>query len=129
MTVTCAKCDCTAAGTPEALPEGWESHASTLVGATFLVCKACVGDKTSSARSTGDAAADQLRLYIERVERLEEEERGIKDDKKDVYLEAKATGYDPKVMREIVRLRRMPGHALQEFSAILETYKCALGME
>jgi hypothetical protein len=53
-------------------------------------------------------AADQLRLLIERVERLEEEKKGISDDIQDVYLEAKATGYDPKIMRQIVRLRKMP---------------------
>lgn len=74
-------------------------------------------------------AADQLRLLIERVERLEEEKAGISDDIKDVYLEAKATGYDVKTMRTIVRLRKMERHARQEAEAMLETYKAALGME
>ena len=74
-------------------------------------------------------AADQLRLLIERVERLEEEKKGIGDDIKDVYLEAKATGYDPKIMRQIVRLRKMNPHDRQEMTAILETYLSALGME
>ena len=54
----------------------------------------------------GTVAADQLRLFIERVERLEEEKKGIADDIRDVYAEAKATGYDPKIMRMVVRLRR-----------------------
>jgi len=74
-------------------------------------------------------AADQLRLFIERIERLEEEKKGISDDIKDVYLEAKSIGYDAKIMREIVRLRKMPAHDRQEMEAILETYLAALGME
>jgi len=76
-----------------------------------------------------DAAAQKLRLLIERVERLEEEKRGIADDIKDVYGEAKATGFDVKGMRAIVQLRRLDPHLRQENEAILETYKCALGLE
>lgn len=79
--------------------------------------------------SEGNVAADQLRLLIERIERLEEEKRGIGDDIKDVYLEAKAAGYDPKIIRQILRLRRMEPHVRQEMEAILETYMSALGME
>ncbi|MBU0555909.1 MAG: DUF2312 domain-containing protein [Alphaproteobacteria bacterium] len=74
-------------------------------------------------------AADQLRLLIERIERLEEEKKGIADDIKDVYGEAKATGYDVKILRQIVRLRKMPAHDRQEMEAILQTYLAALGME
>lgn len=79
--------------------------------------------------SEGNVAADRLRLFIERIERLEEEKKGLGDDIKDVYAEAKATGYDTKGMRAIVRLRKMEAHARQEAEAILETYKCALGLE
>jgi uncharacterized protein (UPF0335 family) len=79
--------------------------------------------------SEGNVAADQLRLLIERIERLEEEKKGIGDDIKDVYLEAKATGYDVKIMRQIIRLRKMQPHDRQEMEAILETYKAALGIE
>lgn len=79
--------------------------------------------------SEGNVAADQLRLLIERIERLEEEKKGIGDDIKDVYLEAKSTGYDPKIMRQIVRLRKMQPHDRQEMEAILQTYLSALGME
>jgi len=79
--------------------------------------------------SEGNVAADQLRLLIERIERLEEEKKGIGDDVKDVYLEAKANGYDPKIMRQIVRLRKMQPHDRQEMEAILQTYLAALGME
>ncbi|HTH28085.1 MAG TPA: DUF2312 domain-containing protein [Sphingobium sp.] len=79
--------------------------------------------------SEGNIAADQLRLFIERIERLEEEKRGIADDIKDVYSEAKATGYDTKTMRQIVRLRKLEKHVRLEAEALLETYKAALGLE
>ena len=79
--------------------------------------------------SEGNVAADQLRLFIERIERLEEERKGISDDVKDVYLEAKATGYDTKGIRAIIRLRKMAAHDRQEMEAILDVYKSALGME
>ena len=76
-----------------------------------------------------NVAADQLRLFIERIERLEEEKKGIADDVKDVYAEAKANGYDSKTMRAIVRLRRMEKNARQEADALLETYRAALGLD
>ena len=76
----------------------------------------------------GNVAADELRLLIERIERLEEEKKGISDDVKDVYAEAKARGYDPKTMRAIVRLRKMENHVREEAEALLETYKAALGL-
>jgi len=78
--------------------------------------------------SEGNVAADELRLLIERIERLEEEKKGIADDVKDVYGEAKARGYDPKTMRAIVRLRKMETHSRQEAEAPLDTYKAALGL-
>ena len=79
--------------------------------------------------SEGNVTSDQLRLLIERIERLEDEKKGISEDISDVYLEAKATGYDPKIMRQIVRLRKMQPHDRQEMEAILQTYLAALGME
>lgn len=82
------------------------------------------------AASMGDnhVAADQLRQFIERVERLAEEAKGIADDTKDVYAEAKSNGYDTKTMRAIVRLRKMEKAARDEQDALLDTYKAALGM-
>ncbi|AUW59181.1 DUF2312 domain-containing protein [Sphingobium sp. SCG-1] len=79
--------------------------------------------------SEPNVAADQLRLLIERIERLEEEKKGIADDIKDVYGEAKSTGYDVKTIRAIVRLRKLESHVRQEAEALLETYKAALGIE
>jgi uncharacterized protein (UPF0335 family) len=78
--------------------------------------------------SEGLIAADQLRLFIERIERLEEEKKGIADDIRDVYSEAKGQGYDAKIMRQIVRLRKMTNDDRQEMEAILDTYKSALGL-
>ncbi len=76
-----------------------------------------------------ETADDRLRLLIERIERLEEEKKGIGDDIKDVYSEAKSTGYDPKIMRQIVRLRKLKPDDRREMEAILDTYKNALGIE
>ena len=84
----------------------------------------------SEAADTSNPAAsdDRLRLLIERIERLEEEKKGIADDIRDVYAEAKAVGYDPKIMRQIVRLRKMKPDDRSEQDMLLETYKTALGM-
>jgi uncharacterized protein (UPF0335 family) len=72
---------------------------------------------------------DRLRLLIERIERLEEEKKGIADDIRDVYMEGKAVGYDTKAMREIYRLRKMKPEDRVEREMILETYKKALGLD
>lgn len=70
----------------------------------------------------------QLRLFIERIERMEEEKKGVADDIRDTYNEAKANGYDPKIMRQIVRLRKMPVNDRMEMEAVLDVYKSALGI-
>jgi uncharacterized protein (UPF0335 family) len=74
------------------------------------------------------AADDRLRLLIERIERLEEEKKCISDDIKDVYMEGKATGYDPKAMREVIRIRKMKPDDRKEQEAILDVYLTALGI-
>ena len=79
--------------------------------------------------SSANVSAEQLKLFIERIETLEEEKRGIADDIKDTYAEAKANGYDVKTMRTIVRLRKMDNNARAEMEALLDTYKAALGLE
>ena len=79
---------------------------------------------------SGDHGAnDRLRLLIERVEMLEEEKKGIADDIKDVFTEAKAVGFDAKIMREIIRLRRMKPDNLRERNALLNLYASELGMD
>ena len=71
---------------------------------------------------------DRLRLLIERVERLEEEKATIMGDMKEVYAEAKGEGYDTKVLRQVVRLRKMDRAERQEREALLELYLSALGL-
>lgn len=73
-------------------------------------------------------AAGQLRAFIERVERLEEEKQTIADDIKDVYAEMKGTGFDTKAVRAIIKLRKQDSAERQEAEAILDLYKAALGM-
>jgi uncharacterized protein (UPF0335 family) len=80
---------------------------------------------TLMAQSTDD----RLRLLVERIERFEEEKKGIGDDIRDVYNEAKAVGYDAKIMRQIIRLRRMKPDDRREMEAILDVYKNALGID
>ena len=77
----------------------------------------------------GGIAADRLRQFIERVERLEEEKAALASDVREVYAEAKSVGFDPKIMRPIVRLRKMNEADQQEMEALIDTYKHALGME
>lgn len=78
---------------------------------------------------SGGIAADRLRSFIERIERLEEEKKGLADDIKEIYAEAKGTGFDTKIMRQIIRLRKMEQADRQEQEALLELYRQALGME
>jgi len=76
----------------------------------------------------GTVAGDELRLFIERIERLHEERQGIADDIRDVFQEAKAQGFDTKAMKQVMKLRKMEPHVRQEAEAILGTYLAALGM-
>lgn len=77
----------------------------------------------------GGIAADRLRSFIERIERLEEEKAALAADIKEVYSEAKGTGFDIKVIRMVVRLRKMDQSDRQEQDAILDLYKRALDIE
>ena len=73
-------------------------------------------------------AKDQLKAFVERVERLEEEKKAIADDIRDVYAEAKVNGYDTNALRTVVRLRKLDVKQRREQEAVLETYMHALGM-
>lgn len=77
----------------------------------------------------GAIAGERLRSFIQRIERLEEEKKTISDDIREVYAEAKSNGFDPKIMRQVIRLRRMESADRQEQEALLETYLSALGMD
>ena len=74
------------------------------------------------------AGADQLTQFIERIERLEEEKRALMADIRDVYSEAKGTGFEPKIMRQLVKMRAMDRELLQEQDELLETYRAAVGL-
>ena len=80
------------------------------------------------ADGSSGIAADQLRSYIERIERLEEEKRELSADIRDVYAEAKGNGFEPKVMRRVVALRRMETADRQELDALLDLYRNAVGV-
>lgn len=78
--------------------------------------------------STEQVAGDQIRSIVERIERLEEEKKTIGDDIKDVYAEAKGNGFDTKVLRRVVALRKQDQNERQEQEAILDLYLQAMGM-
>ncbi len=84
-----------------------------------------MSDVTSGAMGV---ARDQLRAIVERIERLEEEKKGIAEDIKEVYAEAKANGFDTKVLRSIVRIRKQDKSEREEHEALLDLYMHALGM-
>jgi uncharacterized protein (UPF0335 family) len=77
---------------------------------------------------TGNLAREHLRAFIERIERLEEEKATLMEDIREVYAEAKGTGFDPKIMRQVVRIRKLEPDQRQEQEFVLDTYLSALGM-
>lgn len=78
--------------------------------------------------NSSTVAGAQLKAFIERIERLEEEKKTISDDIKEVFAEAKGTGFDTKVMKQIIRLRKKDQAEREEEEAVLDLYKSALGM-
>ena len=76
----------------------------------------------------GGIAGERLRSFIERIERLEDEKRALAADIKEVYAEAKGNGFDARIMRQLIRLRRMDKDDLDEQESLLDVYKRALGM-
>ncbi|HYB11665.1 MAG TPA: DUF2312 domain-containing protein [Alphaproteobacteria bacterium] len=76
----------------------------------------------------GGIATEQLRSFVERIERLEEEKKALSDDVRDVYAQAKGSGFDLKVLRQVIRLRKMNSSDRQEQETLLDIYKRALGM-
>ncbi len=85
--------------------------------------------QAATSNDVGGIAAAQLRSFVDRIERLEEEKKGIADDIKDLYSEAKGQGFDVKVLRKIISLRKKSKEDRQEEEELLELYKSALGME
>ena len=88
-------------------------------------------DKTDSPKGDSDVggiAADQLKSFIERIERLEEERKALGDDIKDIFSEAKSAGFDVKVIRQVIRLRKQEPADVEEQETLLDLYRRALGM-
>jgi uncharacterized protein (UPF0335 family) len=95
-------------------------------------------DKDTAALNTGEAklggsnggpiAADALKKYVERIERIEEEKKELANDIKEIYVEAKSNGFEPKIMRKLISLRKMDKDEREEEEALLEVYKQAIGL-
>ncbi|MBI5112892.1 MAG: DUF2312 domain-containing protein [Rhodovulum sp.] len=83
---------------------------------------------TDDVAVLGRGAQDQIRAFVERIEKLEEEKKALADDIKDVFAEAKGNGYDVKALREVIRLRKQDRDERAEREAIVEVYLAALGM-
>jgi uncharacterized protein (UPF0335 family) len=86
------------------------------------------GTVTAAPRAQGGIAADRLRSLVERIERLEEERKALGADIRDIYTEAKSAGFDVKVMRQLIRIRRQEPQAIEEQETLLDLYRRALGM-
>lgn len=96
-------------------------------GQPVIVMPAGGAGEAAAREAIGANSAGHLKAFLERIERLEEERQGIVDDIKDVYSEAKSSGFDPKILRKIVKIRKDPD-AYREESEILDTYLVALGL-
>jgi uncharacterized protein (UPF0335 family) len=84
--------------------------------------------KRGTMPDVGGVAGERLKSFIERIERLEEEKRALSGDIKEVYAEAKGTGFEPKIMRQIIKLRQMDKEEVDQEESLLDVYKRALGM-
>ena len=82
----------------------------------------------SEATPSANTSASQLSQYIERIERLEEEKRALMADIRDIYSEARATGFEPKIMRQIIKMRSLDKEVLAEQDILLSTYRAAVGL-
>ena len=83
---------------------------------------------TEGTNQIGGIAADALRQCIERIERLEEEKKALSEDVRDIYVQAKSQGFDPKILRQIIRLRKLDRTEREEAVQLLDLYLTAIGM-
>ena len=86
------------------------------------------GEKTEDSAQWGNVSADRLRSLIERIERLEEERKALASDIKDIYAESKSAGFDVKVIRQLIRIRKQEPAEVEEQETLLDVYRRALGM-
>ncbi len=110
------------------LPDGTETPPATMSEMKEAVDAVRRSQRDESSPYTNGVARDQLRAFVERIERLDEERKTIVDDIKDVYAEAKGTGFDTKALRKVIALRKLDPVERAEQEAILDTYLHALGM-
>jgi len=87
-----------------------------------------VAEKKPETMETGGIAADRLRSLVDRIERLEEERKALASDIKDIYAEAKSAGFDVKVLRQLIRIRKQEAAEVEEQETLLDVYRRALGM-
>jgi uncharacterized protein (UPF0335 family) len=92
-----------------------------------------IGHNSNKARTaeevkSGGVAVDRLRSIVERIERLDEERKALSSDIKDIYAEGKSVGFDPKVLRQLIAIRKMEPDTVEECEAMLDVYRHALGM-
>jgi uncharacterized protein (UPF0335 family) len=113
----------TALGRPGTSAPGKEERGMAETGSA-----ASAFSEGSLRSAAGTAASKQLKSFVERIERLEEEKKGIADDIRDVFAEAKGQGFDTKIMRQVIRLRKKDTAERQEEEALLDLYLHALGM-
>ena len=85
--------------------------------------------KDTETKETGGVSGERLRSFIQRIEKLEEDKAAVGEDLKEVYAEAKGVGFDTKIIRQIVRLRKVELEKRRENDELLELYKAAIGME
>lgn len=87
-----------------------------------------MSEEPGVGHNTNNIAADRLKSIIDRIERLEEERKGLGSDIKDIYAEAKSAGFDVKVLRQIIRIRKQEPAEVEEMETLLDVYRRALGM-
>lgn len=87
-----------------------------------------IAEKKPETMETGGVAADRLRSLVDRIERLEEERKALASDIKDIYAEAKSAGFDVKVLRQLIRIRKQEPAEIEEQETLLDVYRRALGM-
>lgn len=86
-------------------------------------------DHEAEAIDIGGVAGKRLKSFLDRIERLEEEKKALADDIKDIYAEAKGVGFDPKIMRKVLRLQKMETEKRREEEELLDLYKAAVGID
>ena len=107
---------------------GWPQDDEALLYGAAGAADEPVNDDVGNSDAAAGFAKEQLKSFIERIERLEEEKKTIADDIKDVFAEAKGTGFDTKALREILKIRKQDADQRAEFEAIVDLYMNALGM-